>query len=937
MLPAWRLAINSVSARRSRAALLAATVALAAAMIAAVACAMSSLNHAVEQNVAETVGKADLRVTPSRGGRALPRSLLDEIRAWPEVAAATGQIDLTMPLEHARPWWGPVESLGDGDSPDTKAALTDVGLGQRERKLLASAVALGIDPAAEQELRPRRLIEGRWPANPGEIAVDELLAGRLSRIAESGSIVTQLSRLGRGEGQREFGPRPPTPPAIAADARTAAELNRAFDLRAGDEVRWLRLLRKPHALRVVGIIAQPPMGARAQVYALLDDLATLAGKEGELSRIEILLKPGYDEAVLAEAWRSRLPRGAVIVTGEKTVSALQQNMEGNRITYAVISTMAFLGASFIIMTGLSTAVTERQRELAVLRCIGGSRAQLAYTQLAIGGIIGVVGAIIGLPLGIAIAALVVDHFKAEIPTGVRLSPTMLAWAGLGAAGSAVVGAFFPAWMAARVSPLAALAARAKPASRVAFFAATIAACILVPLHLASIFLPSNQDVAFWLYVTVGIPALVTGYFLISVPVTRIVASVFGGAVSGLLGAPRGMATRSVQGAPFKFGFTAGAMSFGLALMVGIWTQGDSILRDWLAKLKFPEAFVVGLNLTPQAQEKLEQLPFVTRTCAVSLLPVETDVFGLKGLTTYTSTFIAFEVEPFFEMTNLEWVEGDPSSAREQLSRGGAVLVAREFKAAKGLSVGDTLTCRAEGRTTEFRIVGVVHSPGLDVVSQAFTIGQDYTDQSVNAIFGTRRDLKEKFGSEAIQLIQIGLMPDDKPGAVDDDAAVATIRRELFTTGILEVGSARKLMKDVRTFIERTLLISSSIGIFALATAGLGVANIIIAGIAARRFEFGVLRAVGASRWTVARVVLAEVLLVSISACIIGSVCGLQGAVGGQRLQRILFGFDMSVSPPLRAIGAGCCFVFVVSLCAAGPALVRLARRSPRELLAAMRG
>ena len=59
MRPAWRLAINSLSGRRSRSLLLVASVALSSALIATVACAMASMHSGLKQRIDATVGAAD--------------------------------------------------------------------------------------------------------------------------------------------------------------------------------------------------------------------------------------------------------------------------------------------------------------------------------------------------------------------------------------------------------------------------------------------------------------------------------------------------------------------------------------------------------------------------------------------------------------------------------------------------------------------------------------------------------------------------------------------------------------------------------------------------------------------------------------------------------------------------------------------------------------
>jgi hypothetical protein len=83
--------------------------------------------------------------------------------------------------------------------------------------------------------------------------------------------------------------------------------------------------------------------------------------------------------------------------------------------------------------------------------------------------------------------------------------------------------------------------------------------------------------------------------------------------------------------------------------------------------------------------------------------------------------------------------------------------------------------------------------------------------------------------------------------------------------------------------------------------------------------------------------LAEVLVIAISAAILGTVCGLQGATADQRLQEIVVGLDLNVVPPWKAIAAGWALVVLVSIAAAGPSLLGLVRTRPRELLASMKG
>jgi putative ABC transport system permease protein len=334
---------------------------------------------------------------------------------------------------------------------------------------------------------------------------------------------------------------------------------------------------------------------------------------------------------------------------------------------------------------------------------------------------------------------------------------------------------------------------------------------------------------------------------------------------------------------------------------------------------------------------LEKLSFVTKTCAITLHPVETDAFGVKALQRFSSTFIAFEPGAFLDMTRLTWIQGDEKTARRRLEEGGAIIVAREFQVARGLGVGDTFTCRSGDKEFTFDIVGVITSPGLDIVSRFFAIGDQYTEQSLHAVFGSRKDLIEKFKSDQINLIQVGLKQKGEPGYVDDGEAVDTIKRALFSAGILDAGSGRQVKEDIIGIVKGALLVSSSIALFSMVISGFGVANLIIAGIHARQFEFGVLRAVGAQAGQVARLVVGEAVIIAIAAMVLGTCMGFQGAFAGRRLDKALLGLEFSFVPPYGAIAAGWGIVLLMTLGAALPAVVALARKLPRDLLGAMKG
>ena len=908
MRPAWRLATNSLSGRKARSGLLAGAVALSAALVVTVACAMATVRAALNRHVEATVGRADLRLRPSGSGRTLPAGWLQRVRAWSEVAHASGRLEAQIAVAF-KP-------------------------GQDGQNLRATALGSGTEPGSLTT--PPETVAGRLPQAADEIAIDALLADLLSEKAPTS---------GRRDGWR-IAPAAPRPPGWYTDRDPDS---RPARVRIGDRVKVLRqrlsglapavsipFLDEPVEFTVVGVTAQPPLGGRAQAFFTLAGLAALVDAQDRLSQIDILVRPGVDPEAAAAVHRQETDDGSglplLLQTTSKVTSGVNRNMQSSQLGFILATFMAFLSASFIVLTGLTTSVSERQRELAILRCIGAERGQLARAQVYAGALLGAAGAVVGVPLGLLIVAIIGAVFREQLAVTPEAPASGLVLAAVGAVGAGAAGAAWPAWRAARLSPLTALAARAAAPRARGIGMVTLIGAVCVLLQLVLVGAPRDGQVVFWAYATAGLPLMFIGYFLLGVPAALIVTRIVADPLSRLLALPPRILVRTVEATPYRHGLTAGALMGGLALMVAIWTNGGAFLRDWIEKIQFPDAFVSGLALTPESQRQVDGMTdIVERTCAITLHPVETDVFGVRALQRYKTTFIAFEPEPFFAMMNPTWVQGSAADAAERLRAGGAIIVAREFLVAQGLGLGDKLVLRQEEREHAFEIVGVVTSPGLEIVSKFFNIGEDYTDQSMHAVFGSRADLRDKFGSDAIHLIQIDL----KDG-VDDEAAVSRIREALFGR-ILDAGSGRSIKEFIRTFAGGALAVITAVAVVAMLVACFGVANVVIAGIEARRFEFGVLRAVGAHRSLLSRLVIAEVVVIAVAACVLGTLMGVQGSWAGQRIDRLLFGIDMRLRPPPLPVAAGWLTVLLLTLASAAPAVARLARCSPRDLLASTKG
>jgi len=869
MRSAWRIGINSLSGRWRRTSLLIAAVALSAALVVGVACAIASVNAGMALRAAYAVGAADVRIRHV-GERSFEASLLETVRGWDGVALASARSKGAIPL------------VNPGDTPGANPGDARQSGGDDAEPLVA--VGWGVEPGVFERVLPHRYVAGRPVERDGEVVVEERLAKQLH--------VSVGDRLG------------------------------------------VMSFYSEEPLTVVGVVARPMFGniARTEAFVTAPTLAAISGASGRVSSIEIVLDDGVDASVFSTLHADELPSGLLIRTTERAASSLSRNVQSSNIGMVFAASLTFLAASFIILTGLTTGVLERQRELAILRCLGASKSQIASSQLSVGVVIGGIGALLGTPLGLVIAYVASVVFAENLPAGLRISTLGIALSILGSVGAGLLGAMWPAISAARVTPLAAMRVRAAPANTASVVGVTIAGVALLFVGVVVAFGPRDGEVVFWLVNIVATPALFGGYFLLGAPVTLLMTRLTGPMLNTVLRLPRGMLAGTIRATPLRHGFTAGSLMVGLSLLVSMWTNGDALLRDWLGAVRFPDAFVSGPSGLPaSAKGKIDALPFVEQSTAITLQKLDQRVLGMRSLVNVKTSFIAFEPRTFFAMTTMEWVQGDQEEAIRRLEAGGAVIVAREFHVARGLGLGDTVTLEFNDERFEFDIVGVVSSPGLELVAQYYDIGQERAQQSISAVFGSRKDLIEKFGNDTISLLQIDLVKGTDPAY-----AVEQMRATLRGT-LLAVGSGAGVRDSIQAIGKTTMRVMSIVAVGALLIASFGVASVVIAGIDARRYEFGVLRAIGAQGSLLRRLVIGETIIIALAACVLGVALGLHGAATGQVIYELVAGLRLRVVPPMAPIAFGCAAVLMTALGAAWPAASRLSKKTPRELLTATRG
>jgi putative ABC transport system permease protein len=724
------------------------------------------------------------------------------------------------------------------------------------------------------------------------------------------------------------GTRPKARNEILLDP-SAAE---ALDAKVGDRL-VIQRFGAPIELTVCGVYRRPKLGAlqRPLVELSREALAEATGREGQATITAIILKDGVDVAAWCKEHASLVEDPLVLEPAEAVTTGLDRQMLASRLGFTLASAIAFLSCAFIVAVGLTTAVTEQQREMAIARCIGAARRQLFASQLLVGGAIGLAGGLLGLPLGTGLAWALVTYYGEYLRSGFAVSPIGLGLALLGTIVAGLAGAAYPAWQASRVTPIEALTVRARPPQPRGLGLCLSLGAAAIALQLLLLLAPDTQ-LRFWLYAIVGIGVLHIGYFLLAPCALWIVTRVAGRGTEILFGIPRGILAGSVRSMPYRLGFTAGALMVGCSILVSTWSNGLSVINEFRDRIRFADGFILcSTGLSPEEQQVIESLPGVLQSCPVGYLPVrlaEGETLGVDGLGPQNVVCVGFDLDRFLKLNRLEFIEGDPEHAIARLRDGDAVLVAEQFLVARGLGLGKTIGLGGTEGDIRFEIVGVVSSAGLDIATQFFGLRNLYMEQAASCVFMDFAAVTRHFGTRDAFIMQLTLDPEK--GEELDEAIKSIVLEQLPGASY---ASGRMIRGTLDTVANTMLGVTASVSFAALFLACFGVGNVVAAGIGARRHEFGVLRAIGGAATVPMRLVLGESLLVSLAGSLIGTALGLHLAWMGSIWNRDLAGLDLAITIPTIPIAIGWATIAIMTLLASLPAALALRRESPRALLA----
>jgi putative ABC transport system permease protein len=266
-----------------------------------------------------------------------------------------------------------------------------------------------------------------------------------------------------------------------------------------------------------------------------------------------------------------------------------------------------------------------------------------------------------------------------------------------------------------------------------------------------------------------------------------------------------------------------------------------------------------------------------------------------------------------------------------LRKGRHVIVTEEYRQLKGLHVGDKLALKTlKHGTVEYTIAGVVWSPGMDVIVSMQDLGRQFDKRTAASVFGSLADAKEDFGVDRIYLFAANL-----DSGLSRDAIIKQVREKVGLMG-MQAYDIRHIKAEIEGVFQKMLLLVSSVAFAAMGVACLGVTNTIMASIRSRRWQFGILRSIGATRGQLLRLVLAEAMLLGLVGCGLGLTAGALMSLDARGFSHIAIGVTPPLAVPWGIIGVGTGIVMLIAILASLWPATSVARTQPLSLLQAGR-
>ncbi len=610
---------------------------------------------------------------------------------------------------------------------------------------------------------------------------------------------------------------------------------------------------------------------------------TLLTKPGQITQLRVKAEPGVSQDALKQSVDKVLPDTVTSQTGAESAQDFAKQLNerlGFLNTFLLVfALIALFVAAFLIYNTFSILVAQRTRELALMRAIGATKGQVNRAVLVEAVVVALVATTVGLLLGVLVALGLKGLFSlagAPLPGGglTFLPRTFVVAYGIGLVVT-LISAVIPARRASSIPPVAALREDASlPPKSLRVRGIVGAALVIIAVIFAYLALNAGGGTRAATLLGVSALAAIIGALALAPVAARVIlpllATPFGGSAMGRL------ARENSRRNPRRTAATAGALMIGLTLISALSVIASSTAKSTDAVVDDvigADYVILGANFQPfppTVYSAVKDTPGIGTSTyvrsAVALLP---------GGDEQGSIITVLDPAKIAEVLNITMSQGNIAD----LEAPGTVIVDTKRAAETNLKVGSTIDVVTLKGPKQVKVVGLYEPAGF---FQGFASG-----------YATGKQLGAPDLDSAVYL-KLAPGADAKAVRADLDA-----RLKPYPTATVQDQSEFKA--QIRDQINQLLVFILALLVLAVFIAFLGIVNTLALSVFERTREIGLLRAVGATRAQIRRMILIESVLIAIFGSILGLVLGVLYGVGLQRVLASEGISELAIDVPQLAI------------------------------------
>ncbi len=585
------------------------------------------------------------------------------------------------------------------------------------------------------------------------------------------------------------------------------------------------------------------------------------GRGRKFDRIDLAVKEGVTVEQCRAALEKLLGPGFEVGPPGSRGSQFESIVKVFSISSAMSSAFALFIGLFIIYNSFSIAVTERRKEIGILRALGATRGRIRNLFLSEGAAAGIFGSLAGLAAGVLIAkglsryvsGLLVDIYSVgERSDEITIDPGLLAWAFAIGVATSVLASFLPARSAARVDPVQALQkGRLQVLSAGENRIRRWLAVTLVAICAACLTLGGSRPVFY-----VGFFSVIVASLLFTPSLSLWMARALRPALQWMRPIEGALAADSLIQAPRRTSATVTALMMSLAMVIafnGLAVASYDSIVEWLDSTFNPDLFV-NTNRTLGARSF--HFPAVIGEQLSAIDGIQT----VQGVRTLRVTFrgtpillVSADLRGIARHTvNPRAVAGDYREMHRLAGEGKGAVVAENLAMLHKLGLGSEVEIASPGGVLRLPVVGVLRdfSDQLGTIFIDTSVYLKYWNDDTVDIF--RVYLKKSASAEIVK------------GRIQERFAG---ERRLFVLMNTEIKDYVIRLTDqwfAMTHVQTAVAVLVAI---------LGIVNTLTVSIGDRRREIGVLRAVGALNAQVRHTIWMEALAVAFIGLVLGMLLG----------------------------------------------------------------